>query len=93
MGGKSNQYQRAEKIMATILFAAFCLWCPFYLFLVRPIINNAIAPYISAYPAILHLIPILAPIVLIALAAKPFLPTKTAADSNNISSQGKVNDN
>lgn len=93
MEEKSSQYQRAEKIMAAILFIVFCLWCPVYLLLVRPIINNAIAPYISAYPAALHLIPILAPVVLIALAAKPFLPPKIVTNSSNISSQGEVNDN
>jgi hypothetical protein len=76
MEEKSEAYRKAESLLAAVLFILFCIWCPTYLILVRPIINEALAPYISAYPAILHLIPILTPIVLVALAVAPFMPEK-----------------
>jgi hypothetical protein len=76
MEEKSERYRKAESLGAAFLFILFCIWCPAYLVFVRPIINAALAPYIAGYPAILHLIPILSPIVLIALAMAPFMPPK-----------------
>ncbi|MFC5742029.1 hypothetical protein [Dyella tabacisoli] len=76
MEQKSERYLKAESRRAAFLFVIFCLWCPIYLIVVRPIINAAIAAQISSYPAMLHLIPIIAPIVLIALMMIPFMPPK-----------------
>lgn len=76
MEHKSEAHRKIESLLAAVLFILFCIWCPTYLIFVRPIINEALAPYVSGYPAILHLIPILAPIVLVALAVSPFMPAK-----------------
>ena len=89
MEGKSERYRKAESVCAAFLFVMFCLWCPTYLIVIRPVINVKLASYISAYPAVLHLIPIFAPIVFVALIVTPFMPPKNdgAAVNESISTR------
>ena len=56
---KSAAHTRAEGKLAVLVSAVFVIWCPTYLIIVRPWINSSIAGYVSSYPAMLHLIPIL----------------------------------
>lgn len=73
---KSEKYKKAEGKMALVLFTLFLLWCPTYLFVVRPQLNAFLANHISGYPAILHLAPILVPIVVVALLMGRALPPR-----------------
>lgn len=59
---------------ALALVAAFLVWTPTYLLYVRPPMNAWLAQFISGYPALLHLVPILGPIVLLALAMARLWP-------------------
>lgn len=77
-GQKSAAYKKAEGMMTAVLLLVFIVWTPVYLFWVRPKMNLFLANYISGYPAMLHLVPILAPVVIIALVASKFLPAKGA---------------
>ena len=76
MEKKSEAYKKAEAKMAIVLFFMFVVWCPVYLFVVRPQINASLAFHLGSYPAMLHLIPILAPIVIVAVVMGKLLPKK-----------------
>jgi len=73
---KSEAYKKAEAKMAAVLFIVFAIWCPVYIFGIRPIINSALVGHISGYPAMLHLIPIFLPIVVFAVIFGRALPPK-----------------
>lgn len=73
---KSEEYKKAEGRMAAVLFTLFLVWCPTYLFVARPRLNEFIANHINGYPAILHLVPILVPIVVVALVMGRTLPPR-----------------
>lgn len=75
---KSEIYRKAEGKMALVLFAIFLVWCPVYLFLIRPVLNEYLAAYVSGYPAMLHLLPILVPIVIVAIVMAKALPPRDA---------------
>jgi hypothetical protein len=87
MEEKSERYRKAESVGGIFLFILFCAWCPIYLIIIRPMINAKLANYISSYPAFLHLIPIMAPIVIVSLIFGQFMPPKydelTADDSSS----------
>ena len=50
-----------------VIFVIFLVWGYYYLFSLRPIFNQWIFRYVNSYPAILHLFPILAVPVVIAV--------------------------
>ena len=45
---------------ALAIFVIFLVWGYYYLFTLRPMMNQSLAGSIGSYPAFLHLIPILA---------------------------------
>lgn len=73
---KSEAYRKAEAKAALVLFLLFIVWCPVYLIFVRPIMNDFLAGHVNSYPAILHLVPILGPIIIIGLIAGKFMPSE-----------------
>jgi hypothetical protein len=50
-----------------VMLVVFVGWGYEYLFVLRPIMNAWLAQYISGYPAILHVFPILAVPILVAM--------------------------
>jgi hypothetical protein len=78
MEEKSAEYAKTESKLALLIVAIFVVWCPVYLVFVRPMLNEFVAGYVSSYPAMLHLIPILGPVVLLAWLMGRKLPPKTA---------------
>lgn len=69
-----------EKGAIAVVFVCFLIWLPVYLFFVRPIINRFLATYITHYPAMLHLIPIIVVPVVIGFMLAWFLK-KRASDN------------
>lgn len=57
--------RRHNNRAAIFLFVIFLAWLPTYLLMVRPAMNAWLAHYVNSYPAVLHFIPILGPIVLL----------------------------
>ncbi|STQ90832.1 hypothetical protein [Iodobacter fluviatilis] len=74
---KSDEYQKAEGKMALVIFVVFCVWGGTYLFFVRPLLNEFLGEHkVASYPAILHLIPILGPVIILAMLLGRALPSK-----------------
>jgi hypothetical protein len=69
--------KKGEAISVLILLAFFLIWCPTYVFVVRPMINAWLSSYVSGYPAMLHLIPILAPVIVLAWVLSKIFPDKS----------------
>lgn len=67
MNTNTGKGDGAPAWMVWSIFSVFLVWGYFYLTRVRPAMNQWLAQYISGYPAMLHLIPILG--VPIAVAA------------------------
>lgn len=72
MEQKSEAYRKAEGKMAGVLFVVFLAWCSVYIIMLRP----AILSVLGSVPIVIHLLPILAPIVLLAIIMGRFLPPK-----------------
>jgi hypothetical protein len=72
MEQKSEAYRKAEGKMAAVLFVVFLVWCSVYIIMLRPVILS----FLGRIPIVLHLLPVLAPIVLLALFMGRFLPPK-----------------
>ena len=75
-GGKSPEYRRAEAKLAAILFVALFSWFLTYLMALRPMIDAALIGHVPSQPTKLHLIPIIAPIVILGLILARRLPPR-----------------
>lgn len=51
--------KRANDRVGLIIVVMFIVWIPIYLWVVRPILNEWLAQYVSGYPAMFHLVPTL----------------------------------
>lgn len=56
-------------MIGIIVILIFLVWTPVYLLILRPMINDHLFQYIGSYPAMLHLIPVFAPIFIFAKIA------------------------
>ena len=69
----SHNRAKAPRWMALVVFLLFLIWGWFYLFVLRIELNNWLAKFISGYPAVLHLFPLLAvPVGVVILLSKLF---------------------
>jgi hypothetical protein len=57
-----------EKEQGLVVLLVFVLWLPVYLIWVRTAINRFLFDYVSSYPAMVHLFPIIGVPCLIAIA-------------------------
>lgn len=73
---KTKSYQKRESIVAVVLFLLFIVWCPVYLIAYRPQVNGWLFDHIGSFPAILHLVPIMGPIIIIGVIMGKVLPAK-----------------
>jgi len=65
--------KRANDRVGLLVVAMFVVWVPVYLWGIRPALNVWASQYVSGYPAILHLVPILGlPIMLGWLLARKY---------------------
>ena len=70
--------KRANDRVGVVIVLVFLAWLPTYLLLVRPTLNNWLAQYISAYPAMLHLVPIIGlPAIIAVVLGKIYPPPKS----------------
>lgn len=66
--GQSSSSKTSGKVVL-LVFGSFLVWCYVYLVILRPLINAWLAQYVSGYPAMLHMIPLIGvPIALAGLA-------------------------
>jgi hypothetical protein len=74
---KSAESSASEGKAVMLILVVFLVWCPSYLVYVRPMFNSWIAGYVSSYPAMLHLIPILGPVIGIGMLMVRAFPPKS----------------
>jgi hypothetical protein len=67
-GSSARLLTRLEKEQAIVVLVVFAVWLPVYLIWVRGGFNRVVFQYIDSYPAMLHLVPLLALPIGIAIA-------------------------
>lgn len=74
--------------IALVIFIVFLVWGYYYLFTLRPIMNNWLAHYIGGYPAILHLVPVLAVPALAAIVLAKIFGLESSNGRSGNTSEG-----
>ena len=78
-----EEYARAKRAndrVAYLLIAITLIWVPIYIVAVRPVLNHWLARYVDAYPALLHLIAIFAPMFVLGMLLSRWFPVPKPED-------------